>query len=102
MILCKASKSLRVHLGLLTSALVAAAGLAYAAETMDPSPTAKTLLVLKVAAEEPITVHSSFQAQPPTLTLTFPDKQVIGSIPDRAVRSAGSPPGAAPDPLGAD
>ena len=58
----------------------AAAG---AAETADPVPMTKTLLILKVDAEEPLDVRSTFQERPPTITLNFPGQRVLGALPER-------------------
>ena len=67
--------------------LIAAAWLvpsAGAAETTDPMPMTKTFLTLKVDAQEPLTIRSTFQERPPTITLTFSGQRVIAALPERS------------------
>ncbi len=95
MTLCKSSRFPHDRFrtaSLLTAAvavLTAGSSVVRSAETLDSAPPAKTVLVLKVGTDEPLTVRSAFHAQPPTLTLTFPGEQVIGSLPERSAISKG-------------
>lgn len=60
-----------------------------AAETADPAPMSKTLLVLKLGTNEVPAVRSKFLEQPPTIILEFPGQRVIGSVPELATPSKG-------------
>ncbi len=62
---------------------------ASAVETTTPIPMSKTLLVLKLDAEDPLAIHTTFQEHPPTLTIEFPAQRVVGSLPEHAVVAKG-------------
>ena len=61
----------------------------FAAETADPVPMTKMLVVLKINSEKPVEVRTSFQERPPTITIRFPDQRVIGSLPERSTVTQG-------------
>ncbi len=68
---------------------LAVSGIGRAAETADPIAMSKTLIVLKLDTEEPLSIRTSFRAHPPTITLEFPRQRVIGSLPERSAISKG-------------
>src|SRR6185295_16648413 len=77
---------------LLLAAVVAAGwpGVARAAETSDPVPMTSTRVILKVDSDKPVPVKATFEEHPPTLTLTFPPRQVVGSLPERSTVAKGA------------
>ena len=78
------------------AAVISAAGVlwhaspAAAAETADPVAMTKTLILLSVDSRTPLTVRSSFHESPPTVTLEFPEQQVIGSLPEHSTMGEGA------------
>ena len=68
---------------------VAASGQALAAETVNPETMSKTWVVLKLDSDEPLSLRTTSQAQPPSILLEFPAKRVIGSLPDRSIVGTG-------------
>ena len=57
----------------------------FPAETADPVAMSKTRIILKLDAKEPLSVRTSFQDRPPTITIEFPSQQVTSSLPERSV-----------------
>lgn len=64
------------------------AGAAETAPSGSPAP-GKTVLVLKLAAKEALDIRTAFQENPPTLSLEFPARRVVASLPDRSVLERG-------------
>ncbi len=56
----------------------------FAAETSDPVMMTKTVVVIAVDSAEPLDLRSSVQERPPVITLTFPKRRVVGSLPERS------------------
>jgi hypothetical protein len=77
-----------IRFGLLLVLCLASGG-GWAAETSDPVPMTKTLLVLKTDSGRPLEVRTTFQERPPTITLTFPSRRVVGSLPERSTIGKG-------------
>src|SRR3989338_4734545 len=61
-----------------------------AAETTDPVPMSKTVIILALGSETPLAIRTKFQEQPPSLLLEFPPKRVIGSLPERSTLGRGA------------
>jgi len=60
-----------------------------AAETVDPARTSTTSVILKVDAAKPVPVRATSEADPPTITIEFPERQVASSLPERSVIARG-------------
>ncbi|MBI2104847.1 MAG: PilZ domain-containing protein [Candidatus Omnitrophica bacterium] len=56
----------------------------FAAETSDPVTMTKTIVVIAVDSKEPLDVRSDAKERPPVITLTFPKRRVMGSLPERS------------------
>ncbi|MBI3331054.1 MAG: PilZ domain-containing protein [Candidatus Omnitrophica bacterium] len=56
----------------------------FAAETVNPVTMTKTVVVIAVDSVEPLAFRSSIQERPPVITLTFPKRRVVGSLPERS------------------
>ncbi len=69
--------------------LLAAPAAGRAAETTDPAPMSKTLLVLKLGSEQAVNVRTKFLEQPPTILLEFPEQRVIGALPEESAITKG-------------
>ncbi len=71
------------------AALIAGGRHAAAAETSDPSPVSKTVLVLALDAREPLAVRTKSLASPPAISIDFPGQQVVSTLPERSVINRG-------------
>ena len=66
-----------------------AAARGFCAETVDPSATATTVMILKLDSMKPVEIRTRFQEQPPTITIEFPRQRVVGSLPERSTIQEG-------------
>ena len=62
---------------------------AFATETETPTRMSKTLVVVKLGSPEPVMVRTKFQEKPPTISIEFPGRHIVGSLPERSVVSKG-------------
>ena len=60
-----------------------------AAETSDPVPMSKTLVVLKADSEEAISIDAHAQERPPLIVITFPPHRVTGMLAERSTLTQG-------------
>ncbi len=60
-----------------------------AAERAPSSAMTTTQLVIKLATNETIPVQSRFSTSPPTITLSFPARRVLATLPERSVIQQG-------------
>jgi hypothetical protein len=61
----------------------------FCAETVDPSATATTVMILKLDSTKPVDIRTWFQERPPTITIEFSRQRVIGSLPERSTIQEG-------------
>lgn len=69
--------------------LTASGRAAFTAETMDPTPMTRTLVILKVDADEAVAVQSTFHESPSTITIQFPKRRLTASLPERSTLGEG-------------
>jgi hypothetical protein len=62
---------------------------AAAAQTPEPLKRHQTSIVLKLDSPQPLAIHSSFHARPPTITIDFPLQRVVGALPEHSVVGRG-------------
>ena len=93
---CKRTPGLAGHSGFHVALNVVAAtwlmGLnarVLAAEVVTSPALSKTELVMRLATDEPLSVESRFDANPPTIILDFPPRRVVGSLPERSMIQRG-------------
>ncbi len=55
-----------------------------AAETADPVPMSKTVLIMKVDSLDPVPVQTHVEERPPAIVITFPPRRVVGAMPERS------------------
>ena len=75
-------KPVWVLMGLMVGVLAGAPAL-FAAETDDSSGTHTTYVMFKVDSTAPINVQTTFRQRPAVLSIQFPSRQVLASIPER-------------------
>ena len=63
---------------------------AYAAQTPTPAEKTTTRIIVKVDTEETLNLKTKFQNSPPSITIEFPGRNVIGSLPERSSVQAGA------------
>ena len=80
---------LLVAMGAAWALLPTAAPQAWAAEVVDSAPMTTTLVVLAVDAKEPVPVRTEFRQQPPTITVEFPKRRILGALPERSTIAKG-------------
>jgi hypothetical protein len=61
-----------------------------AAETVDSPARTKTQIILKVDSEQPVPMRASFQERPPAITIEFPSRQVMSSLPEQSTVASGA------------
>ena len=61
----------------------------FCAETVDPTATGTTVMILKLDSTKPVDIRTHFQEQPPTITIEFPRQRVVGSLPERSTIQQG-------------
>lgn len=61
----------------------------FATETETPTRMSKTLVVVKLGSAEPVMVRTKFQEKPPTISIEFPGRRIVGSLPERSAISKG-------------
>ncbi len=61
-----------------------------AAETDEPTPRARTRIVLRVGADTPVPIASRTTGDPPSIWVEFPARQVVGSLPESTTLREGA------------
>lgn len=58
---------------------------------VETSPLAmrKTVVIVKLDSEEPLAIRTTFHERPPTIVVQFPQRRVLGTLPERAATSQG-------------
>ena len=62
----------------------------FATETADSTAMSRTLVVVKLASNQPLETRANFRPNPPTIVIEFPDGQVLGSLPERTTVGQGA------------
>lgn len=83
------SAARRAFSTMLLAGLWALAPHGFTAETADPIEMTKTVMTVTVDSDEPLDIRTSFQDRPPAITLTFPKRRVVGSLPERSTVAKG-------------
>lgn len=61
----------------------------FAAETADPTPMTTTMIIVRLDTDAPLPIRTSFRDQPPTISIWFPDRQVVAALPERFTMGQG-------------
>ncbi|MBI4003664.1 MAG: restriction endonuclease, partial [Candidatus Omnitrophica bacterium] len=69
---------------------LASAAHGFCAETVDPTATSTTVMILRLDSTTPVEIRTRFLEPPPTITIEFPRQRVMGSLPERSTLQAGA------------
>ncbi len=61
----------------------------WAAETTEPVAMSITAITLKLDTAQPLAIRARAEKQPPAIVIEFPERQVIGSLPEQTTISTG-------------